>query len=1080
MIDQSKLEPIPQPPGHPIIGNIFDLRGEVPILNLMKLAELYGPIYRLRLGPRSVLVLSSFELVDEVCDDTRFDKFLGPGLAQARMIAQDGLFTAWTQEPNWKKAHNILTPSFGSMAVRSYLPEMVDIATQLVEKWSRLNPSEDIDVTGDMTRLTLDTIGLCAFSHRFNSFYSEKPHPFIAAMQDSLSTATSNIGKLPIQRRFMFRQTRRLQEDIATMNGLVDRLIAERQTDPDKDKFTDLLHAMLTGVDRESGKTLDMVNIRYQIITFLIAGHETTSGLLSFALYFLLHNPDVLAKAYAEVDAVLGGDLSNPPDEDQVRSLHYVSQILNETLRLWPTAPAFNRHAFENTVIAGKYAVSPDTSLMVLVPMLHRDKAMWGPDPEKFDPSHFAPEAVKKRPANAFKPFGTGFRSCIGRYFALQEAAVALAMILQRFELADPAGYELRLKQALTIKPEGFRIKVRPRSNRPATVARPAARKGRPAEPEAEAAAPVVRAWAPILVLYGSNTGTCETIAHRIGEDATIRGFSATVAELDAYVGKLPTEGAVLVVAASYNGTPTDNAAKFVEWLSSASLAPKAFAGVRYAVFGCGDHNWASTYQRIPRLIDAKLEEHGAERIYRLGEGDQSDDIDSQFRGWYGHLFEALAKSLNVAAVDLDEAEKGPRYEVDILEGAEAKSTLVDEFGARPFTVVQNRELQRKDGAKPSARSTRHVEFRLPAGLSYREGDHLGVLPRNSIAQVRRVLTYFGLPENAQTRIRFNGVGKSFLPVDRVMPITLLLSGYLALQDVATRSDVEVLADYAESPADKAALAALCGEDADSTARYRDEVFSRNRSLIDLLEDFPSCKLPLNLFVELVPILKPRYYSISSSPLVSPSQLSITVAVVEGKARSGHGDYRGVASSYLAGLAEGAEVACFVRPPSIPFFPPDDPARPIIMVGAGTGIAPFRGFLQARAAAKARGNSVGPALLVQGCRNAAQDQIYADEFAAMERDAVVTLAPAFSRPDTGEKCYVQHRLAADRDRVWGLIEQGAVIYVCGDAGTMAPAVEQAFVAICRDKRGLGDEEANAWLASMKADARYLVDIWPKG
>lgn len=153
----------------------------------MKLAEIYGPIFRLSLGGRSVLVLSSFELVNEVCDNERFDKFIGPGLMQARTIAGDGLFTAWTQEPNWKKAHNILTPSFGSMAIRSYLPEMVDIATQLVEKWSRLNPDEDIDVPGDMTRLTLDTIGLCAFSYRFNSFYSERPQPFVAAMQEALS-----------------------------------------------------------------------------------------------------------------------------------------------------------------------------------------------------------------------------------------------------------------------------------------------------------------------------------------------------------------------------------------------------------------------------------------------------------------------------------------------------------------------------------------------------------------------------------------------------------------------------------------------------------------------------------------------------------------------------------------------------------------------------------------------------------------------------------------------------------------------------------------------------------------------------
>ena len=138
----------------------------------------------------------------------------------------------------------------------------------------------------------------------------------------------------------------------------------------------------------------------------------------------------------------------------------------------------------------------------------------------------------------------------------------------------------------------------------------------------------------PLLVLYGSNTGTCETIAHRIGEDATVRGFSATVAELDAYAGKLPTEGAVVIATASYNGTPPDNAAKFVEWLSGASLASKALAGVRYTVFGCGDHDWADTFQRIPRLIDAKLEEHGAEPIYPRAEGDQSDDIDSQFRNW--------------------------------------------------------------------------------------------------------------------------------------------------------------------------------------------------------------------------------------------------------------------------------------------------------------------------------------------------------------------------------------------------------------------------------------------------------------
>lgn len=1078
--DHSSIEAIPQPPGHPIIGNLLDIRGEVPLLNMMHLAEIYGPIFRLQLGGRSMVLLSSFELVNEVCDNDRFDKFLGPGLAQARTIAGDGLFTAWTQEPNWNKAHNILTPSFGSMAIRSYLPEMGDIATQLVEKWERLNPDEEIDVAADMTRLTLDTIGLCAFSYRFNSFYSDKPQPFVAAMQDSLGFATSNLSRLPIQRKLMFRRKRQVQENVSIMNGLVDRLIEERQADPNQASYTDLLQAMLSGVDRQSGEKLDLVNVRYQILTFLIAGHETTSGLLSFVLYFLLHNPDVLARAYAEVDEVLGGQ-SQPPNEDQIRALHYIGQIFSETLRLWPTAPAFNRHAFAKTRLAGKYEVGPETSLLVLTPMLHRDKTIWGPDPEKFDPSHFAPEAVKNRPPNAYKPFGTGFRACIGRYFALQEAAVALAMILQRFELVDFSGYELKMKQTLTIKPDGFRIKVRPRRDRPVAKPKPVARAGEVPTPEAEAMPePIIRERMPLLVLYGSNTGTSEMIAHSIGEDATVRGFAVTVAELDSYVDKLPTTGAVIIVTASYNGTPTDNAAKFVAWLSGTDLKADALKGVRYTVFGCGDQNWADTFQRIPRLIDEKLAEHGAERLYPRGAGDQSADLDSQFRSWHANLFDSLAKALNIAAVDLDETARGPRYEVEILQSAAGADTLVAEFGAQPLAIAVNRELQNKTGPKPSERSTRHIEFSVPSGLSYREGDHLGILPRIGTEQVRRVLTYFDIPETAQMQIRFNGTGKSFLPVDRPLPITLLLSGYLALQDVAKRSDLDVLAEYAESPTEKATLRGLGADDPDSIARYHAEIVTKNRSVIDLLEDYPSCKLPFNLFIELVPVLKPRYYSISSSPLASPATMSITVAVVEGPARSGHGIYQGTGSGYLAGLAPGAAVECFIKPPSIPFYPPADPATPMIMVGAGTGIAPFRGFLQARAAMKARGDKVGPALLFQGCRNPNQDHIYADEFAALERDGVVALEPAFSRPDTGEKQYVQQRLAARRDRVWELIEQGGIVYVCGDAGTMAPAVEQAFVELCRDKRGISADDAKAWLGAMKESARYLVDIWPKG
>lgn len=163
---RTTYEPIPRPPGYPVLGNLFDVRGaDTPIQALMKLARQYGPIFQLRVGPRNLVVVSGFDLVDEICDDMRFDKTLGAGAINARAFAGDGLFTSWTQEPNWKKAHNILLPSFSMRAIKDYFPMMTDIAMQLVDKWERLNPDEEIDVPAEMTRLTLDTIGLCGFHY---------------------------------------------------------------------------------------------------------------------------------------------------------------------------------------------------------------------------------------------------------------------------------------------------------------------------------------------------------------------------------------------------------------------------------------------------------------------------------------------------------------------------------------------------------------------------------------------------------------------------------------------------------------------------------------------------------------------------------------------------------------------------------------------------------------------------------------------------------------------------------------------------------------------------------------------------
>src|SRR5262249_37340994 len=229
---------------------------------------------------------------------------------------------------------------------------------------------------------------------------------------------------------------------------------------------------MPAGVDRKSGERLDDLNIRYQVITFLIAGHETTSGLLSFATYYLLQNPEVLARAYEEVDRVLGPDPEVAPTYAQVNQLTYVGQVLKESLRLWPTAPVFALSPIKDTTIGETYRLKKPYQIVVLSPMLHRDPTVWGERADVFDPDNFTREAEQRRPANAYKPFGNGQRACIGRQFALQEATLVLGMVLQRFEWIDHTNYQLKVRESLTLKPGGFKIKVKKRQNKSQTIMR--------------------------------------------------------------------------------------------------------------------------------------------------------------------------------------------------------------------------------------------------------------------------------------------------------------------------------------------------------------------------------------------------------------------------------------------------------------------------------------------------------------------------------------------------------------------------------------------------------------------------------
>ncbi|HWQ33993.1 MAG TPA: cytochrome P450 [Blastocatellia bacterium] len=1070
---------IPQPPETFLLGNLLALSATTPVQDMMRLAREYGPIYWLEMRGRVVIVVSSYELVNELCDEKRFDKSVRGALKLVRRFGGDGLFTARTQEPNWAKAHNILLPNFSHRAMQGYHPMMLDIAEQMMLKWERLNPEDEIDVARDMTSLTVDTIGLCGFNYRFNSFYHDTEHPFVRAMSNALGITLDELRDVPLEKMLRSARDRQFRDDVRQMNEIVDTIIRDRRASgEDLTTKPDLLSYMLSGVDRKSGERLDDLNIRYQVITFLIAGHETTSGLLSFAIYALLNNPEVLSRAYAEVDRVLGPDPSVKPTYAQVNQLTYVSQILKETLRLWPTAPAFTLYAYKDTIIGGKYRIKPSYQVSVLLPMLHRDPAIWGDDAEIFNPDHFSPEREASLPANAYKPFGNGQRACIGRQFAMQEATLVLGMILQRFRLIDHTRYQLKIRESLTLKPDGFKIRVRLRTDRERTGQLSVVSSQLSVAGEKEQLTTdngqLTKHETPLLVLYGSNMGTAEELARRIAQDGEDNGFSTRVAPLDDYAGRLPKEGLVVITSASYNGLPPDNAVKFCEWLRNEKADSDALAGVNYTVFGCGNRDWAATFQAVPRLIDERLSALGAKRIYALGEGDARDDFDGQFEQWYRPARLAVAKEFGLAPLTSETAK--PLYKLEIVPGGQM-SPFVDSFSAQPMTVRVNRELHRKDGAHPSDRSTRHIELELPAGVTYRAGDHLGVIPHNSETLVKRVAARFGFEQDTYIRLRRTGNRKTFLPVEQTISLYRLLGDYVELQEVASRSDLQKLAEYTECPPEKIRLAALAGDDAISAQRYKDEILSRRKSLIDLLEEFPACALPFEIYLEMLSPLRPRYYSISSSPLVAERSCSITVAVVEGQAYSGRGTFAGVCSGYLQRQAEGSVIYAFVKDTKSAFRLPADPAAPIVMIGPGTGLAPFRGFLQERAALKAQGREVGQSLLFFGCRHPQQDFIYEDELRQFEAQGITQLVTAFSRVAGEPKCYVQDQLYRRRDEVWQMIEQGAVIYVCGDASRMAPDVRRTLGAIYREKTGADEAAAERWLNEMTAQNRYLVDVW---
>ena len=380
--------------------------------------------------------------------------------------------------------------------------------------------------------------------------------------------------------------------------------------------------------------------------------------------------------------------------------------------------------------------------------------------------------------------------------------------------------------------------------------------------------------------------------------------------------------------------------------------------------------------------------------------------------------------------------------------------------------VVENRELVNM--ASPLGRSKRHVEIKLPEGMTYRTGDYLAVLPTNPPQNVERALRRFSFAVDDRMVIRSSGL--TSLPTGYPVSVGDLLANYVELAQPATQKQVEALADATRCPPEKHELEALAKD-------YDAEVLAKRVSVLDLLVRFQACELTFADFLAMLPPLRARQYSISSSPLWKADHCTLTFSVLDAPAASGQGRYVGVASTFLAHAEPGTRIPVAVRPPNVAFHPPASPETPIIMACAGTGIAPFHGFLQERTLQKEHGQKVGPALLFYGCDAPDVDFLYGDELRAWEDEGVVSVRPAFSRQPEEAK-YVQDRLWQDRKEVAQLFRQNAYIYVCGDGKRIAPAVRETFVRIYQEAAQVSLEAANSWANELeRTSTRYIADVF---
>ncbi|OBH15932.1 cytochrome P450 [Mycobacterium sp. E3247] len=406
-----------------------------------------------------VVFLADPALIDEVNDDTRWEKHVGPSLIRLRRyILGDGLFTAYSDEPNWRKAHNIMMPSFSRTAMTQYHETMVAAIGELIDGWNRKSAVRSwITIPADANRLTMEIIARIGMGHSFSKLSDPRENDFIAAFLRELAYADRHTADIPQERR---NQHHRDQTGIRRQ---VADIVEVRRRSSTAGSTLDLLDVLLYTTDPDTGDSLDNDNIINQLLTLLVVGSETSANAIAFALHFLSIHPDVAAQARAEIDQFWPGEPFSNVLFGDIDKLTYLRRVVDETLRLWPAAPGYFRQARQDTTIGnGAHAFRAGDWVFVHLIAAHRAHA-WGPDANDFNPDRFMPDNIRRLPPHTYKPFGTGARACLGRRFALHEIMLTLTAVLHSYDLEPRPGYCLSASEAMTLKPVDLQLRLQRR-----------------------------------------------------------------------------------------------------------------------------------------------------------------------------------------------------------------------------------------------------------------------------------------------------------------------------------------------------------------------------------------------------------------------------------------------------------------------------------------------------------------------------------------------------------------------------------------------------------------------------------------